>query len=438
MTQLILGLCYAFADIARAFFEVVTRRQRSRYVASGVINAPMVAVWDLLLRRDATYVASNTRMVIEPLAGRDDVLVTHVTQGGKILPPIAFRYEVVVPEHHLVARYLIEHSSGTATIGDDDTATIDLAAANNGATRITFTRDITHRSFSTRISAPVGVRGAVHMTKSQVEHEAGVAPARAPLWHQLVWTILAFLSFAWLLDWRTALAVMAIIAIHELGHALAMLWYGLGLNVVSFVPFLGGVAAPKRYYETEWQRGIVALMGVAFSLPFTLLALWFVERYSWPNLGVLAILSIVINGVNLIPFPALDGSVVVSMLLTRLHKNLNLAVSILMFGLFVALGIVFRDPLIWAGIALSFVSIVQVMNLKFDDHLVKMGRAGVATIATFYIGLVAAHAVAFKWASLATARAEAKLFTDCISANGTSPAARKTCRDAHKLWLFPR
>jgi Zn-dependent protease/uncharacterized protein YndB with AHSA1/START domain len=438
MTQLILGLYYAFADIARALFEVVMRRGRSRYVASGVINAPVAAVWELLLREDTTFVGSNTRMRVEPLEGHDGVLVALMTQGAKSLPALAYSYEALEPEKRIVSRYLAALSSRDAAVGDNDTATIDLVRDGETATRITFTRDITHRGFATRISAPVGVRSAVLLTKGQVEHEAGVTSARAPHWHQLVWTALAFLSFAWLLDWRTALAIMAIIAIHELGHALAMLWYGLGLNFVSFVPFLGGVAAPKRYYETEWQRGIVALMGVAFSLPFSIAALWLVERYSWPNLGIVVILSIIINGVNLIPFPALDGSVVVSMLLSRLHKNLNLAVSIVMFGVFVAVGIIYRDPMIWAAIALSFVSIVQVVNLRFDDHLVKLGRAGVAAMIAFYIALIGAHALAFRVASESTARAEANIFLACLRTNGNTADMRKFCRDDNKLWLFRR
>jgi Zn-dependent protease len=421
----------------RALADVVLRRPRSRYRASGTARAPIEAVWELSMRRDVTFAAAGLRMLSEPVVGQDGVILARIFRGERELPGIAYRYERQAPPTVSSVRYLREESPPGSAVGIDDIVTVTLSSEQADRTRITYTRELTHVSFATRISAPMGLRSAVSLTSAQAEHEAGHAAPRAPLWHQLVWTVLAFLSFAWLLDWRFALALMAIIAVHELGHALFMLRYGLGIHFVSFVPFLGGVAAPKRYYETEWQRGIIALMGVGFSLPISLALIAIAAQTDSPNLGAVAVLAVVINAVNLIPFPALDGSIVVSMLLGKLHRNLNLAVTVLMFGLFVATGIIMRHPLVWAAIALSFISVVQVMSLRADDHLVKMRPAASFAMLGLYLALLVGHGFALYWASMTTARAETNLLTACIKANGTSPASLRACRDANRLWLVP-
>jgi Zn-dependent protease len=436
MTQFILGIVYAFTDVGRAIWHLLTRQRRGRYQASSVIAAPQAVVWDILNRLDITYTTHNLRLTAEPYPGHEGVLLAKIFQAGRELPPIAYRQDVSVAGEQLQLRYLRDLSTNLHTIGFDDLVTVSLTPVTETSTRLSYVREMTHATMNTRITAPLGLRTAIALTKSQAEIEAGTMPAKAPLWHQLIWTGLAFLSFAWLLDWRTAIAIMVIIAIHEAGHALAMWRYGLGVHFVSFIPFLGGVAAPKRYYETEWQKGIVALMGVGFSLPFTLLAVWLTERYNAPNLGSVAILSIIINAVNLIPFPALDGSAVVSMLLAKLHKSLSQFVTLAMFVAFFALGFVINDPLIWTAIAFSFVSVVQVMSIKADDYIGKMRWPTSLGLLAIYGLLIGAHLWAFMWATQATGRAEANLITACIREQGNAPQGVQTCREQHALWLL--
>lgn len=437
MIQMLLALVHGLADITRAVCEVILRRRRSRYEAAGSIDAPLAAVWELIMRQDVTFVAAGVRMRSEPIPGHEGAYLAHLRQGEKTLPGVAFRYEAIKPPTSTTVRYLKDLSPPGASVGVDDIVTVCLVSAGERRTRVSYARELNHTSFSTRIAAPIGLRAAVAMTTAQAELEAGKPAHQTPLWHQLVWTTLAFLSFAWLLDWRLALAVMGIIAVHEFGHALFMLRYGLGINFVSFVPFLGGVAAPKRYYESEWQRGIVALMGVGFSLPITFGLIAVAHATDSPNLAAIAILSTIINAVNLVPFPALDGSAVVSMLLGKLHRSLNLAVTILMFGLFVALGIILNSPLIWAAIALSFISVVQVMSLKIDDHLIKMGLWASLTMLTLYFALIVGHVVAFRWATTVTARTENKLITNCIRDSSATESEIRRCREAHRLWILP-
>lgn len=191
--------------------------------------------------------------------------------------------------------------------------------------------------------------------------------------------------------WVDALILMVLIAIHEIGHALAMLYFGLGVSVISFIPFFGGVAAPKRHYQTQWQHAIVLLMGVGFSLPFAAALLWGAYATANPLVAKGASLFAVINGVNLLPVPMLDGGGVATMLLSRLHKRLAQAVGVLMLAALAALAAWLGDPIMWGLVALAAVSFVQVAALKIDEHLPRLSNARAVLVALLYIGLIAAY-----------------------------------------------
>ena len=252
-------------------------------------------------------------------------------------------------------------------------------------------RELTHLVAATRISAPIGVRQALWLIKSQAEHEAGVKSAVAPWWHQIFWAIAAFASFAWIFGWQDALLLMGVVAVHEVGHALAMLWFGLGVRFISFIPFFGGVAAPKRYYEDEWQKGIVALMGVGFSLPFTAGLLWYAIAYDHALAAHAAAMSAFVNGFNLLPIPGLDGSAVTQILLRPLPRIVGRIVQWLFLALFVAMAALINAPIVWVAVAFSVIVLVQSSSLKLDEHLGRLSWPGWLAVLVLLVGFFAAY-----------------------------------------------
>ena len=407
--QLILllsALCHGLADIARAAWEILTFRKRSIYVASIDIAAPRAQVWELLLRRDLTYAASGLRIVQTPIAGRDNAVVATFSVKDKQLGTLGLEYLELEPERHLVARYLPEFTHGPALLGDNDVTVMKVDDLAGGGTRLGVTRELAHIKSATRIVAPMGVRGVCQMLKAQAEMEAGIAPAAATprWWHHLALTLAAFGSFWLMFDWRAALMMLAIIAMHEGAHALAMLYYGLGVRLISFIPFFGGMAVARRAPANEWQRAIIALMGVGASLPLVLALAWYADVSHSEVASEAALLAAYINGANLAPLPGLDGSVVVQMLLRKVHPKVARFVALLMFAAFVAFAVHENHPIVWATVAFSLLVLVQTISFKLDERLQPTSRAGSLVLLLLFLFLCGAYYVTSTWTFYLVAR----------------------------------
>ncbi len=152
------------------------------------------------------------------------------------------------------------------------------------------------------------------------------------------WAIAATLlmaGFLWLITGSVVVAgaVLFGLFVHEYGHVLAMNRLGMGPARIYIIPFLGGLAKGQRNPRTEWDGVLVSLAGPAFGLtamiPFIAvgLALGSVE---W-LMG--AFFIAMINLVNLLPAPPLDGSKALGPVLTRVHPRLEQVALLAVGGL---------------------------------------------------------------------------------------------------------
>lgn len=153
-------------------------------------------------------------------------------------------------------------------------------------------------------------------------------PARRPsAGSQFVWNLVSTAVLAawigWQMGWVWAFAGVVGVFVHEFGHVLAMDLLGCGPARIEIVPFMGGAAIPARPPSTEFRGVLIALAGPLFGLiamvPFVLTSAW-TGNQTW--LGGAFFIAI-INFLNLLPAPPLDGSKAFGPALAWIHPWLE-------------------------------------------------------------------------------------------------------------------
>jgi Zn-dependent protease len=131
--------------------------------------------------------------------------------------------------------------------------------------------------------------------------------------------------------------LVGVVFVHELGHYLAMRTFNYRNLRMFFIPFFGAAVSGRHYNVPGWKKAIVSLMG---PLPGIYLGL-FIGGLGWylhiRILYRIAIVSLLLNGSNLLPVLPLDGGWVFHSLVFSRHYILDvvfraLAAVILIVG----------------------------------------------------------------------------------------------------------
>lgn len=179
----------------------------------------------------------------------------------------------------------------------------------------------------------------------------------------LIWSVISTALLAgflwWTMGWVWALAGIVGVFVHEYGHVLAMNALGSGPARIHIIPFLGGAAVPARAADTEFKDVIISLSGPSFGL---LAALPFLAAHAvtGENLWLEGALFVaIINLVNLLPAPPLDGSHALGPALARIHPLVERGALLL-----VAVGVVFWALQRGSYILAAFVGIFALGALR--------------------------------------------------------------------------
>jgi Zn-dependent protease len=126
---------------------------------------------------------------------------------------------------------------------------------------------------------------------------------------------LAAASFMWMSGVWSGIAILAILVLHELGHVLAMRAYGDRASAFYLVPFMGGVAIGRKPPQSDWQLIVMVLAGPFAGLVTALGALGLFHLTDGEWYAAVAFMAVIINLLNLLPIPMLDGGQIMMSLL---------------------------------------------------------------------------------------------------------------------------
>jgi Zn-dependent protease len=153
--------------------------------------------------------------------------------------------------------------------------------------------------------------------------------------------------------WPWAVGAVVGVFVHEYGHVLAMNATGCGPGRIRIIPFFGGAATPAIAPPSEFKDVLISLAGPSFGLlavlPFYAAA-GVTQDTRW--LGA-ALAVAVINLLNLVPAPPLDGSRALGPALARIHPQIERGVLVLVGGAAVLWLVQRHDWLIAVFIAIS-------------------------------------------------------------------------------------
>ncbi len=167
-------------------------------------------------------------------------------------------------------------------------------------------------------------------------------------------SVVAFLAVGGAMwDWSFVAMIIPILLIHELGHLIAMKIFGYKNVNMFFIPFFGAAVTGRHYNVAGWKKAIVSLAG---PLPSIVLAIvieiiGFVTTTEW--LTKAALLMLIINLLNLLPFLPLDGGWVAHITLFSRSKYLDIGFRVFaILAMFLSTIFIGDKVLMYLGIAM--------------------------------------------------------------------------------------
>ena len=132
-------------------------------------------------------------------------------------------------------------------------------------------------------------------------------------------------------NWWSAVALVAVVLVHELGHYAGMQWFGYRDVQMFFVPLVGAAVSGRPTSTAPWKDGVVTLLGplpgiaLGLGLAIGMGIVGIDEAWPYELTGML----VVLNAFNLLPFGPLDGGRLFQNVLFSRHIALEMAGGIL-------------------------------------------------------------------------------------------------------------
>jgi Zn-dependent protease len=179
-------------------------------------------------------------------------------------------------------------------------------------------------------------------------------------------------------SWKIALLLVPILIFHELGHYVAMRLFKYRNLRIFFIPFFGAAVSGQNYNVPGWKRVIVSLMGPlpGIVLGAILAAIGLIFHQPWVT--QLALLTLILNAFNLLPFLPLDGGWVLHAILFSRHYMLDIAFRALAAIALICASLFTKDRiLMWIGIPML---IFLPVSYKLARTTAKLRDAGLPPV----------------------------------------------------------
>lgn len=318
MPQLVLSILFLIKELLRIPFDILSGTRRRRYMMAFDVNAPKDVTWAVASAHKIKLEGSPSLEIdTEPDTSRPGVFTGYCRTPAK---QFAFAYRVLEerPGEAISLEVINDESDRIFHYGHDCVCSVGVAG-NEAASTLIPSYDLTHARFATRLTMPLGLLQSGSRLKRTAEVRAGtwMPSANAQVKNALITGALTFASFFAMFGMSAAAILIGLILIHEFGHVIAMRWLGIPVRGIYFVPFFGGVAIGDGAAKTEAARGLVAMMGPAFSVLTTALFLAIPAADQNDSPQQMAMMSALLNGFNLLPMLPLDGGHVAQALLSR-------------------------------------------------------------------------------------------------------------------------
>jgi Zn-dependent protease len=192
--------------------------------------------------------------------------------------------------------------------------------------------------------------------------------------------VIAVGAYTMIWGFAFALGFVALIFVHESGHALAMRQQGLRAGAPVFIPFVGAIIAMKDLPRNAHVEAVVGIGGPAVGTLGALVCLgigWITDSLFW---YALASTGFLINLFNMIPISPLDGGRIVGVI-SRWLWVAGYAVGIVVL-------VMTRSPLLFLILVIGLFSLGRLRKGMAPDYYTVPGSLRVR-MAVAYFGLLA-------------------------------------------------
>ncbi len=126
--------------------------------------------------------------------------------------------------------------------------------------------------------------------------------------------LITIAAYSLIFSWQFAIALVAMVLVHECGHVYAMWRSGVSVKGIYFVPFFGGLAMAEGQAASRKESAYIAINGPVWGAAFALACAgaYFASGSSWTFIGVMAAWGALLNLFNLLPILPLDGGRILS------------------------------------------------------------------------------------------------------------------------------
>ena len=134
-----------------------------------------------------------------------------------------------------------------------------------------------------------------------------------------------------------AVGFVLLIFVHEMGHVLALRWYGVRSSPPLFIPFVGAVITVPRLRDAK-EEAVVGIGGPVTGTAGAPLLFAYARFTHSPLLLDLAYYGFMLNLLNLMPIPPLDGGRITAAVSPWVWPLGLLAVVAMIVGEFISAG----------------------------------------------------------------------------------------------------